>query len=242
MEIDADERLATGRYVFDLDDIDTAIAELDSRYLAGEAGRPRARVVARRAGAFARDQQARTSPELTPDWVNIDHRRGAAFAPGDMTAFVHDLFEDKTPDINVYVEAVHRLSEALEWLSPKERMAPRKRDTRPSGGKSGFSMFEGDLLSRCELFDEADLDTALAQFEQLSPTAPQLENAASQSQPSASSRILGPATGTPIAEDRDRRLPHRRSPSGGGSSGVQHSRDAYIVDMRAVADPVEHET
>ena len=36
VEIDADERIAAV-VVFDLDDIDAAIAELDARYLAGEA-------------------------------------------------------------------------------------------------------------------------------------------------------------------------------------------------------------
>ena len=39
---------------------------------------------------------------------------------------------------------------------------------------------EGDLISRCEIFDEADLDAALARFEELQPQAPRLENAASQ--------------------------------------------------------------
>ncbi len=39
---------------------------------------------------------------------------------------------------------------------------------------------EGDLINRCELFDEADLDAALARFDELSRPAPQLENAASQ--------------------------------------------------------------
>ena len=36
VEIDADERMAAV-VVFDVDDIDAAIAELDARYLAGEA-------------------------------------------------------------------------------------------------------------------------------------------------------------------------------------------------------------
>ena len=36
VEIDADERIAA-LVVFDLDDFDAAIAELDARYLAGEA-------------------------------------------------------------------------------------------------------------------------------------------------------------------------------------------------------------
>ena len=43
-----------------------------------------------------------------------------------------------------------------------------------------LSTVDGDLINRCELFDEADLDAALAQFEQLTRPAPQLENAASQ--------------------------------------------------------------
>ena len=39
---------------------------------------------------------------------------------------------------------------------------------------------EGDMVSRSELFDEADLDAAIARFDQLSRPAPRLENAASQ--------------------------------------------------------------
>ncbi len=40
--------------------------------------------------------------------------------------------------------------------------------------------FDGDLISRCEMFDEADLDAALARFDELSRPARRLENAASQ--------------------------------------------------------------
>ena len=39
---------------------------------------------------------------------------------------------------------------------------------------------EGDLINRCEIFDEADLDAALARFDELGRPAPQLENAASR--------------------------------------------------------------
>ena len=39
---------------------------------------------------------------------------------------------------------------------------------------------DGDLVNRCEVFDEADLDAALARFEELSRPAPRLENAASR--------------------------------------------------------------
>ena len=39
---------------------------------------------------------------------------------------------------------------------------------------------DGDRMSRCEIFDEADLDVALARFEELHPQARRLENAASR--------------------------------------------------------------
>ncbi len=41
-------------------------------------------------------------------------------------------------------------------------------------------MVEGDMVSRCEVFDEADLDAAIARFEQLSQPTRRLENAASR--------------------------------------------------------------
>ena len=39
---------------------------------------------------------------------------------------------------------------------------------------------DGDLINRCELFDEADLDAAIARFDELSRPAPRLENAATR--------------------------------------------------------------
>ena len=39
---------------------------------------------------------------------------------------------------------------------------------------------DGDLINRCEIFDEADLDAAIARFEELSRPTPRLENTASQ--------------------------------------------------------------
>ena len=59
-------------------------------------------------------------------------------------------------------------------------MGPRKRASTPSGGTIDFSTVDGDLINRCEMFDEADLDAALARFDELSRPAPRLENAASQ--------------------------------------------------------------
>lgn len=44
----------------------------------------------------------------------------------------------------------------------------------------GLFAFEGDLLCRFEIFDEADLDAALMRFDELDRPAPLLENAATR--------------------------------------------------------------
>ena len=64
--------------IFDPDDIDAAFEELDARYLAGEAAAHAHTwsVIAQAYAALNRRELAAT----TPDWVNIDHRRGVAFA------------------------------------------------------------------------------------------------------------------------------------------------------------------
>ena len=103
LEIDAEERIVAS-VSFDLDDIDAAFEELDARYLAGEA--------ARHAHTWSVISLAYTAmnrhelPATTPDWVNIDHRRGIAFAPGQATAY---LLASHDPEGSVYVETVHRL-------------------------------------------------------------------------------------------------------------------------------------
>ena len=73
VEIDADDRIVA-RVVFDLDDIDAAFEELDARYLAGEAAAHAHTwsVIAQAYAALNRHEL----PATTPDWVNIDHRRG----------------------------------------------------------------------------------------------------------------------------------------------------------------------
>ena len=78
VEIDADERIVAV-VTFDLDDFDAAIAELDARYITGEAAAHAhtwSLVAAGYAGFNRRELFA-----TTPDWVSIDHRRGAAFRP-----------------------------------------------------------------------------------------------------------------------------------------------------------------
>ena len=107
IEIDADERIAA-HVLFDPDDIDAAFAELDARYLAGEAAAHAHTwsVVAEAYAAFNRHEL----PATTPDWVNIDHRRANTFESGDVTAYLRAMWDLHT-GLSVYVETVHRLSD-----------------------------------------------------------------------------------------------------------------------------------
>ncbi len=229
VEIDADERIATV-VVYDLEDIDAAVAELDARYLAGEAV-AHAHTWSLVMGAFAAINRHEL-PELAPGWVNVDHRRGAGFATGEMTAFLLDLLEN-TPDINVYVEVVHRLSD-LGAVITQVAHGTSQAGFQAEWREIGIFTFDGDRLSRCELFDEAALAAALRRFDQLSRPAPQLENAASRVADRFSAYYAAgdwQAMAEVLADNYS--SDDRRQVVG---SGVRHGRDAHIADMRARAD------
>ena len=146
-----------------------------------------------------------------------------------MAAYIRATW-DVTPDETIYIEAVHRLSSS-ERSSPKSRIGPRK------GFDAEWRVIilltvHGDLINRCELFDETDLDAALARFDELSRPAPRLENAASRGT-TASGVLRGPRLGRHGGNDR-RRLCHddRRRVV---NSGIQQGRDAQIANMRAAS-------
>ena len=161
VEIDVDDRIVA-RLSFDPDDIDAAFAELDSRYLAGEAA-THAHTWSVVASAYA-TLNSRQIPATTPGCVGIDHRRGIAYE-GDMVPYV-DATWDVSPDITMCIETVHRLTDLgalVTWASY-------------GTGQNGFTAewrglniltVEGDLISRGEIFDEADLDAALARFDEI---------------------------------------------------------------------------
>ena len=219
-----------GGVTFDLDDFDAAIAELDARYLAGEAAAHAHTwsVVAAAYAGFNRRELLAT----TPDWVNIDHRRGAAFAPGDMIAYLHAAWDD-SPDTKIYIEAVHRLSEIGAVVTHLARGISQEgfdaewRDVH-------VLAVEGDMVSRSELFDEADLDAAIARFDQLSRPAPRLENAASQ----VAERVMAHFTArdwdaiTAMLADDFSSDDRRRVVN----AGLRHGRDAAIEEAHANAD------
>ncbi len=229
IEINSDERIAA-LAVFDLDDFDSAIAELEARYLAGEAA-----AHAHTWSAITKGYNAvsrRELPLTTPDWVNIDHRQGRAFAPGEMIPYIHATW-DVAPESRIYIEAVHRLSDQGAVVT--NAMTASSQEGFDAEWREVFLlMFEGDNINRCELFDEADLDAAIARFDELSRPAPQLENAASK----ASDRFLAcfaardwdamaEMTADDFSSDDRRRVV---------GAGVQLGRDVDIENMRAWAD------
>src|SRR6202035_88237 len=117
-------------------------------------------------------------PATTLDWVNIDHRRLAPIADGDLDAYLLATWY-LSPQSGIYVEAVHRLdrigavvTHVLNGISQQGFDAEWR--------TVALTTYEGDRIDRCEVFDESDLDTALARFEELQPKARRLENAASQ--------------------------------------------------------------
>ena len=94
--------------------------------------------------------------------------------------------------------------------------------------------FEGDLVSRFELFDEADLDAALARFEELHPQAPRLENAASHVGERFWKYFAArdwDAMAEMMADDIS--IDDRRHVVNGG---VRHGRDDEMANMRALAE------
>ena len=112
----------------------------------------------------------------------------------------------------MYIEAVHRLSDLGAVVTHAAYGSTQE------GFDAEWRMIElltvgGDNINRCELFDEADLDAALARFEELQPQAPRLENAASQ----VAERFLDVLRGRRLGGDggdTGRQLLHTRSPSG----------------------------
>ncbi|WP_104183299.1 BTAD domain-containing putative transcriptional regulator [Mycobacterium avium] len=229
VETSADKRILA-RIAYDPDDIEAAFDDLNARYVAGDAA-AHAHTWGLVTAAFAAINRHEL-PEISPDWVNIDHRRGATFAAGDMTSYIHDVFDD-APDFHVDVAAVHRLSD----LGAVVTMASHGTSTRgfqAEWREIGLLTFDGELLSRCELFDEADLPDALARFEELHRPAPRLHNTASE----VSDRFLAyfaardwdamaNMTADDFASDDRRRVV---------GAGIQSGRDVDMNNMRAWAE------
>ena len=104
-------------------------------------------------------------PPKTSDWATVDHRVRTTFAGDGLTAYLRAGW-DLTPDIKMYIEAVPRLSDAGAVLIHSAYGSSRE------GFDAEWRMIllltiGGDLVKHGELFDEADLDVALARFDEL---------------------------------------------------------------------------
>ncbi|HXO80617.1 MAG TPA: ATPase, partial [Mycobacterium sp.] len=174
LEIDAEGRVVA-RVVFDPDDFDAAIEELDARYLAGEAAAyvRTWSVITTAYSALNR----REMPPTTPDWVNIDHRRGTSFAPGQLPALLASW--RLASQVSSSIEAVHRLNSIGAVVSSVSG------ETSEEGTEAEWRSIcvltvDRDSVDRLEVFEEADLPAAIARFEELAQPVQRLENAASR--------------------------------------------------------------
>ncbi|WP_374109772.1 BTAD domain-containing putative transcriptional regulator [Mycobacterium sp. WUMAC-067] len=229
VEIDTNERIAA-MAAFDLDEFDAAIAELDARYLAGDAA-PHARtwaVIARANTAFNRHEEL----PITPDFSTIDHRVRATLDADGLTAYLRTSW-DLTPDLTTFIESVHRLSDLGVVVTHASRGTSQE-NFEAQWRQITLLTVDGDLGTRCEIFDEADVDAAIARFDELSRPAPRLENAASQMAERFFAYFAGgdwDSVATILADNvshDDRRHVV--------NAGVLHGRDTQIANLQAIAE------
>ncbi|MGV0606722.1 BTAD domain-containing putative transcriptional regulator [Mycolicibacterium sp. XJ1904] len=229
IEVDVNGQF-TAVVVFDVSDIDSALEELESRYLAGEAS-PHAPTWTVIAGAYATVLRHELPP-TTPDWVNVDHRRVTSFAPNELEPFLKATWDVLDPDINIYIEAVHRLTDIGAVVTRVIKGTSRE-GFAAEWREIGLSTVDGDQINRSELFDETDLEVALAQFETLNQPAV-LKNTATEGIDrycaafgardwAAMAETLADDV---ITDDRRRVV----------NAGVRHGRDVQLADSRAAAE------
>ena len=229
IEVDADERM-TAVVVFEADDFDAALRELDARYAVGEAA-PHATTWSLIAEAYA-TLNAGGSPPFAADYAIVDHRLQATIEASEFDKYMH-ASRNLTPDLYMYVESVHRLSDDAAAFTHAAR------GTSQDGFTADWRIvdvltIEDGRGKHCELFDEADLDKALARYDELRPCARKLENAASRMLarflPHFASRewdaMAEMLTEDVCLDDRRRII----------NAGVVRGRETEIANLRAIAD------
>ncbi len=228
IEVDADERLAR-RVVFDTDDIEGAFTELEARYLAGEAAAyaPTWSAVLESFSALNRHEL----PSAPLGLVAIDHRQGPSIAPDELMKFLRAGW-NLTPDFHMCIEAVHHLSNLGAVITVTAQ------GTSPEGFEADWRMVEllwkdSGAGHRIEVFDETDLDAALARFEELQPIERRLENTAtrvSHCYAQAFASRNWNAVSEQLADDFT--IDDRRRTVNGG---IRHGRGAAVEDLQAAA-------
>ncbi len=104
-------------------------------------------------------------PVTTPDFEDIDRRRGASLAAGDLMEYLRAALDDSVSN-RLHVVAIHRLTDLGAVFTHVAKGTSREGFDAEWRITNVFTV-EGELISRCEMFDEADLDAALARFDEL---------------------------------------------------------------------------
>ncbi|MDQ1508870.1 MAG: hypothetical protein QOG50_714, partial [Actinomycetota bacterium] len=213
---------------FDLDDVDAAYEELEARYLAGDAA-PYAHVW--QIGMETLGELNRHEPgRMIAGLVYTDHRH-VGFAPGDFGRAVEELWA-LVPDARYRTPAVY----ALDAHGLVVKFVIEGTDVHGSELQwpRVLLLSVGREETRLEVYEEDDVDAALAHFEELRPKTRRLENTASQVTERHSAHFAArdwDALAKVLADDfvtDDRRR--------AVNAGIRHGRDAEIANLRAVAE------
>ncbi len=153
-------------------------------------------------------------------------------APGEGIAYFRAAWE-LAADLNIYIETVHRLSDLGAVFTHVGKGTSRD-GFEAEWRTVDLMTVEGDMISRGELFDEADLGAAIARFDRLSQPAPRLENTASRANERSHIHFaarewgaLAEIVADDISTDDRRRVVN---------AGLLHGRDASIESFRWAAD------
>ena len=105
------------------------------------------------------------SPSPAADYAIVDPPTTRTMR-GEPADNIRACLAELTPDLNMYVESVHRLSERAAVVTHAAHGTSQDGLRRPTGGCRRLDD-RRRRGKRCELFDETDLDAALARFDEL---------------------------------------------------------------------------
>ena len=222
--------------MFDLDDFDAAIAELDARYLAGEAA-AHAGTWSVIAGAFVAHNR-RELAATTPDVVSIDHRRVAAFAPGEGIEYIRAGW-DLDQNLNIYIETAHRVNDlgaVFTWAGHGTSHEGFDAEWR------GVNLMtvDGEMVSRMRGIRRGRPRRRAREVRRAAADRHRVWKTRQAKWLSASWRTIAARDWDAMAEilADDFSSDDRRRVVG---AGVRHGRDAEIANMRAIAESVDRE-
>ena len=164
--------------------------------------------------------------------MNVDHRRPKIIEEGGLNASLLSMWK-LVPDVTFRI----RGSASAENLGAVCTHVARGRSHDGFDAEwRGVELLTvaGSLINRCEIFDEADLDAAIARFDELQPKPRRLDNESIR----VSERLFASFAAGEWAAVReiladDFLQDDRRRLVG---AGVRHGRDDEVADLRAIAD------